>query len=231
MHNMTSEFAARLRHASRTKDPSLPHSIARETAEPLLRRTPVAWPRWVEAGLVIATIGALLPWFDRVAGDDLGRDRRFADTVIAVRGLPDPLLPSLCSTYGGLAEPIGDTTTYEAIVSENSSFASASAGAPLISMDADRAARKILVACRRGQPSLTLTVAARGAIVANALFPNLTGYAMKIVNRVLPGAAGEKGSRSRAGSELPRKIPRWMTGLADRATQSNNENATSSVNR
>ena len=108
---------------------------------------------------------------------------------------------------------------------------SASAGAPLISMDADRAARKILAACRRGQPSLTLTVAARGAIVANALFPNLTGSAMKIVNRVLPGAVGEKGSQSRAGSELPRKIPRWMTGLADRATQSNNESVNSFVNR
>src|SRR5580765_4670673 len=92
----------------------------------------------------------------------------------------------------------------------------ASAGAPLISMDADRAARKILAACRRGQPSLTLTFAARGAIVANALFPNLTGYAMKIVNRFLPDAADEKGSRSRAGSELPRKTPKWMTRLADR---------------
>src|SRR6266576_1749652 len=33
----------------------------------------------------------------------------------------------------------------------------ASDGAPLISMNADRAARKILAACRRGQPSLTLT--------------------------------------------------------------------------
>ena len=35
-------------------------------------------------------------------------------------------------------------------------FATA-AGAPLISMNADRAARKILAACRRGQPSLTLS--------------------------------------------------------------------------
>src|SRR5881227_4096283 len=108
---------------------------------------------------------------------------------------------------------------------------SASAGAPLISMDADRAARKILAACRRGQPSLTLTFAARGAIAGNALFPKLTGSAMRIVNRVLPGAAGEKGSQSRAGSEVPRKIPRWMTGLADRATQSNNESVNSFVNR
>ena len=107
----------------------------------------------------------------------------------------------------------------------------ASAGAPLISMDADRAARKILAACRRGQPSLTLTFAARGAIAGNALFPNLTGYAMKIVNRFLPDAAGEKGRHSRTGSELPRLTPEWMTRLADRATKENNEDAARSVNR
>ena len=108
---------------------------------------------------------------------------------------------------------------------------SASAGAPLISMGADRAARKILAACRRGQPSLTLTFAARGAIVGNALFPNLTGYLMKIVNRFLPDAAGENGGRSRAGSDLPRRTPEWVTRLADRATKENNEDVTSSVNR
>jgi NAD(P)-dependent dehydrogenase (short-subunit alcohol dehydrogenase family) len=106
---------------------------------------------------------------------------------------------------------------------------SASAGAPLISMDADRAGRKILAACRRGQPSLTLTFAARGAIVGNALFPNLTGYLMKIINRFLPNAVGENGSQSRAGSELPRRTPEWMTRLADRATTKNNESESASL--
>jgi NAD(P)-dependent dehydrogenase (short-subunit alcohol dehydrogenase family) len=115
----------------------------------------------------------------------------------------------------------------------NAEFAwfSASAGAPVLSMGADRAARKILAASRRGQPSLTLTFAARGAIVANALFPNLTGHAMKLVNRFLPEATGENGSESRAGSELPRRMPEWMTRLADRATKLNNEDMTSSGNR
>jgi NAD(P)-dependent dehydrogenase (short-subunit alcohol dehydrogenase family) len=100
---------------------------------------------------------------------------------------------------------------------------SAGAGAPLISMDADRAARKIVAACRRGQPSLTLTFGARGAIAGNALFPNLTGYAMKIVNRFLPDAADKSGEQSRAGSEIPRLTPEWMTRLADRATKKHNE--------
>ncbi len=99
----------------------------------------------------------------------------------------------------------------------------ASAGAPLISMNADRAARKILAACRRGQPSLTLTFAARKIILGNALFPNLTGYLMKFVNRLLPGTGGEQGNKSRGGSELPRRAPGWITRLADRATQKNNE--------
>jgi NAD(P)-dependent dehydrogenase (short-subunit alcohol dehydrogenase family) len=99
----------------------------------------------------------------------------------------------------------------------------ASAGAPLLSMNADRAARKILAACRRGQPSLTLTFAARLQIVANALFPNLTGYTMRIVNRFLPSAGDEEASQSRAGSQLRRLTPAWVTRLADRAIRMNNE--------
>jgi NAD(P)-dependent dehydrogenase (short-subunit alcohol dehydrogenase family) len=99
----------------------------------------------------------------------------------------------------------------------------AGAGAPLISMNADRAARKILAACRRGQPSLTLTFAARGAIVGNALFPNVTGYMMKFVNRILPGTVDESGNQSLAGTHVRRLTPRWLTRLADRATGKNNE--------
>jgi NAD(P)-dependent dehydrogenase (short-subunit alcohol dehydrogenase family) len=99
----------------------------------------------------------------------------------------------------------------------------ASAGAPLISMNADRAARKILAACRRGQPSLTLTFAARGAILGNALFPNLAGYVMRLVNRFLPKPCGAEGDQLRVGSEVRRLIPDWLTRSADRATIRNNE--------
>ena len=105
----------------------------------------------------------------------------------------------------------------------------ASAGAPLISISADRAARKILAACRRGQPSLTLTFAARTAILGNALFPNLTGYWMKIVNRFLPGAGNDEGNELRAGSQLRRVTPQWLTRLADRATRRNNEERSQSL--
>src|SRR5438477_2833762 len=99
----------------------------------------------------------------------------------------------------------------------------ASAGAPLISMNADCAARKILAACRRGQPSLTLTLVARAAILGNALFPNLTGYAMKLVNRFLPEAGQREDNQSRAGYEVRRLIPDWLTRLVDEATARHNE--------
>src|SRR5947199_5707181 len=105
----------------------------------------------------------------------------------------------------------------------------ASAGAPLISMSAERAARKILAACRRGQPSLTHTFAARTAILGNALFPNITGYMMKRVNCFIPGAGDKEGNQSQARPELRRLTPNWLRRSADRETARNNETNAKSV--
>ena len=80
-------------------------SIARESGESLSRGGLIAWPLVVEAALAIGVVAALLPWFDRVTTDDAGRDRRFADVIVAVRGLPNSVLPLLCASHGGLAEP------------------------------------------------------------------------------------------------------------------------------
>jgi len=66
----------------------------------------IAWPDVVEVALVIAAVAILFPWFERVATEDAGRDRRFAEGAVTVRGLPAPALPSLCSAYGGFAEPL-----------------------------------------------------------------------------------------------------------------------------
>lgn len=100
-----------------------------------------------------------------------------------------------------------------------------SSSLPLISMKAERAARKIVAACRRGQPSLTLTLAARVAIAGNAIAPNLTGFLMKVVNRFLPQAVEASGDELQTGwqsrsSDFP---PRWLTGMADAAIDDNNE--------
>ena len=96
---------------------------------------------------------------------------------------------------------------------------------PGLSMNAERAAAKILDACRRGQPELTLTLAARAAIMSNAVFPNVTGRMMRLVGRLLPRATDESGDTLRTGGESrSRKLtPKWLTVLADRAIERNNE--------
>ena len=76
----------------------------------------------------------------------------------------------------------------------------ASSALPLASISAEHAARKILAACVRGKPALIMPIPARALILANALFPNLFGHVMKIVNAYLPPAVGPSGDHSRAGS-------------------------------
>jgi cell division protein FtsW (lipid II flippase) len=115
---------------------------ARETVAP--RRTAVAWPLWVEAGLVAAAIGTLLPWFDRVATDDVGRDRRFADAVIAIHGLPDPVLPSLCATHGARAEPLVRERLCRSI--DNESTAADAGRMPAALVDARARTRRAFLA-------------------------------------------------------------------------------------
>ena len=78
----------------------------------------------------------------------------------------------------------------------------ASSALPFASISAEHAARKILAACIRGKPALMMPIPARALILANALFPNLFGHAMKIVNAYLPSAVGPSGSDSRAGSDF-----------------------------
>ena len=102
---------------------------------------------------------------------------------------------------------------------------SASASMPLLAMKAERAAAKILRACRRGQASLTMPLAVRAAVIGDALFPNLSAHAMTVANRFLPGAAGEDGNQLRAGSDSRSgsRVPAWLVDLGDRAARENNE--------
>lgn|ERR1700736_5816597 len=73
---------------------------------------------------------------------------------------------------------------------------------PLASISAERAARKILAACRRGKSALVVPWTAYLIIAANALFPNLTGSVMKIVNRCLPPRVSKSGDEARSGAEV-----------------------------
>lgn len=75
---------------------------------------------------------------------------------------------------------------------------------PFASISAERAARKILAACRRGSPALVMPWSAYFLIAANAIFPNSTGHLMKIVNKFLPSPVGREGDQTRTGADIQR---------------------------
>ncbi len=81
---------------------------------------------------------------------------------------------------------------------------SISAALPFVSAKAEQAAAQIISACRRGSPSLTLPLTARVAIIGNALFPNIGGSVMKLVNAFLPPPGDPEGDTLRSGAELSR---------------------------
>jgi NAD(P)-dependent dehydrogenase (short-subunit alcohol dehydrogenase family) len=72
---------------------------------------------------------------------------------------------------------------------------------PLASIDADRAARQIVDACRRGDAELVITVQAKLAILARDLAPELFADGMALMNRLLPGPAPD-GDTARKGKEV-----------------------------
>lgn len=98
---------------------------------------------------------------------------------------------------------------------------------PGFSVSAEYAAKEIVEACRRGQPSLTFPVQMRAAEIAQAVFPNLTLRALALVNRfLLPKASREPDGMEAWTGERSRSkevTPEWKTGLVDRAADRNNE--------
>jgi short-subunit dehydrogenase len=70
---------------------------------------------------------------------------------------------------------------------------------PLASISIERAARKILTACRRGKPVLVMPFSTYLLIAANALFPNLTAHCMTLFNRALPQRVSQEGNEARSG--------------------------------
>ena len=95
---------------------------------------------------------------------------------------------------------------------------------PLISIDAKRAAKKIVDAGRRGVPHLTITPQARIAAILDRVMPNIFGRIMMLSARLLPLPTGTSGDEAWTGGEAqPGALPRAATVLADRAARHNNE--------
>ncbi|MBX6357153.1 MAG: SDR family oxidoreductase [Micromonosporaceae bacterium] len=80
------------------------------------------------------------------------------------------------------------------------------AGAPLLSMDGERAARRIVDGLRRGRPQLTLTPAAQVATRLSGALPTLTGRLVAASARLLPSARPPSGTAE--GSQVQESIGR-----------------------
>ncbi len=96
---------------------------------------------------------------------------------------------------------------------------SLSTALPFAAVNAERAAAKIVAACRRGQSSLVVGLPARVGIIGNALFPSLTGEVMKLVSHLLPSPVGVEGDESKSGHEAraEQRLPGWLGRLGDTA--------------
>jgi hypothetical protein len=92
---------------------------------------------------------------------------------------------------------------------------------PGLSMNAERAARKIIEAARRGDAEILVGLPAKLGVLARTLAPNLTQSLMAFVNRRLP----QDGSTDRfRGSESETPLTQsWVTETSRHAAERNNE--------
>lgn len=93
---------------------------------------------------------------------------------------------------------------------------------PGLSISAEKAARRIVAACRRGDAEVLFPVAARIATVVNTVAPGLTAGILATVVRLLPKPGGPGGRWT--GLESQSSIsPSWLSRLGDRAAQKFNQ--------
>jgi|SRR5687767_3350433 NAD(P)-dependent dehydrogenase (short-subunit alcohol dehydrogenase family) len=98
---------------------------------------------------------------------------------------------------------------------------------PLSSINAERAARQIINACRYGDAELIITVQAKLAVLLRAAAPELFAGAMAFINQLLPPPApGTDANHARSGRESESE---WadpsarLTGSTYKAAEDNNE--------
>jgi short-subunit dehydrogenase len=85
---------------------------------------------------------------------------------------------------------------------EEAAWFSVSASAPLVSMSADRAARKIVASIRHGDAERILSPQASIAARMHGLFPGLTTELLAFVNRLLPEPSANR--TQRRGADIPK---------------------------
>src|SRR5262249_42458485 len=94
---------------------------------------------------------------------------------------------------------------------------------PLTSINAERAARRIVDATRHRRAHLTITPQAKLAALLNNVTPETVATIMAIASRLLPSSGGRNPFEQKPGwQSRPRWLPGVLTRLADRAAIRNN---------
>jgi NAD(P)-dependent dehydrogenase (short-subunit alcohol dehydrogenase family) len=95
---------------------------------------------------------------------------------------------------------------------------------PLLSVSAERAAREIISACRRGRTELVISVPAKLAVLFDTLLPEVTSNLFALANKLLLPGPGGIGEREAKGKESESALsPSWLTTLNEQAAVRNNE--------
>ena len=94
---------------------------------------------------------------------------------------------------------------------------------PVTSMKAERAARQIISACKRGDAEVVLSIQAQLAVRFHGLFPGLTADLLGLVNRLLPGPGGIGAKRAKGKESRSPLSPSLLTALNEAAARRNNE--------
>jgi hypothetical protein len=93
-----------------------------------------------------------------------------------------------------------------------------------MTISAERAARQIIDACRRGDAELVITPQAKVAILLRALAPELFSAAMSLVQRALPRPRGSGGDVAQPGRLAgPGWAPAAVLAPMHAAARKNNE--------
>ena len=94
---------------------------------------------------------------------------------------------------------------------------------PVISMNAERAARQILDACRQGKAELILTLPAQIAVMLHSLLPGSTVDLLGVINRFLPKPGGIEKQRLTGQESSSTVSPSLLTALNERAARKHNQ--------
>jgi short-subunit dehydrogenase len=94
---------------------------------------------------------------------------------------------------------------------------------PIISISAEKAARQIVAACKRGDAEIVLSLPAQFAVQFQSLFPALTADLLGVVTRLLPAPGGIGKGHARGAESESFLSPSILTSLSDQAARENNQ--------